>query len=324
MTKVTIVVPMYNEEEMFPLYIKKASELFKDNDKYHFDYLFVNDGSKDKTLDLIKAEAAKRDDISYISFSRNFGQDPALAAGLAEAKGDVVITMDCDFQDPPELVFEMLKKYEKGYDIVHPQRSSRQGDSWMKKHTSGAFYKFINKISGREVLPPNTSQFKLMDRKVLDVLNAMPEKLKLMRSEVPFVGFKTAFIPFERKARAAGKTKYNYKKMFNLAFHTITASTLNPLDWPLKFGIGFGAFSFVGFVTFLVLFVLADVTTLPLGSYGLIFMAMFIVFALFLCLAVISCIIAVPCLYLKDVYLNTQARPSYIIGEKYVSKNSSK
>jgi dolichol-phosphate mannosyltransferase len=230
--------------------------------------------------------------------------------------------MDCDFQDPPELVFQMLEKYEEGYEIVHPQRTSRQGDNWMKRHTSGAFYKTINKIAGKEVLPPNTSQFKLMSRKAVDVLNSMPEKLKLMRSEVPFVGFKVCFIPFERKERAAGKTKYNYSKMFNLAFHTITASTLNPLDWPLKFGIGWGGFSFIGFVVFMILFLVSSTN----GTYQNveIYMTFFIIFAVFLCLAVLSLILAVPCLYLKDIYLNTQARPTYIVAEEKDSPKSLK
>jgi glycosyltransferase involved in cell wall biosynthesis len=323
MQKVTIVVPLYNEEEMFPLYLKKADELFKDNDKYTFDYLFINDGSKDQTLELVKKAAEERKDVSYISFSRNFGQDPALAAGLAHVDADVVITMDCDFQDPPELVYDMLQKYEEGYQVVQPQRRSRKADTWLKRNTSKAFYHFINKISGREVIPPNTSQFKLLSRKAVAAFNSLPEKMKVIRSEVAFVGFKTCFIPFDRKARAAGKSKYNYHKLFQLAFHTITCSTSAPLDWPLVFGVFSSAFWLLSFLVFFILFCIGATTfNGPISNYGFIWQTLSVVSAVFLAVGILSCIIGVPSLYLKDINTNTQGRPTFVIDEVFDSEKS--
>ncbi|MFA6811765.1 MAG: glycosyltransferase family 2 protein [Bacteroidaceae bacterium] len=323
MTKVTLVVPVYNEEEMLPIYLKKADELFVDTDKYSFDILFINDGSKDNTLKILQKEAVKRDNISFISFSRNFGQDPALEAGLKNATGDVVITMDCDLQDPPELISQMLEKYEEGYQIVHPQRTKRKGDSFLKKRTSGAFYHFINHIAHREVMPANVSQFKLLTRKVVDTINAMPENIRLLRSEVPYVGFKTCFIPFERMPRAAGKTKYNYPKMFNLAYHTISTSTLAPLTWPLNIGIGLGGLSGLGFIACLVMYIIAIFnpgTTLALNMTHV--ELWLIISAVFLAASLISVVVFIPSMYLRDIHANTQRRPTYIIESKHDSKKS--
>ncbi|MDD4532751.1 MAG: glycosyltransferase family 2 protein, partial [Bacilli bacterium] len=257
MKKVTVVVPVYNEEEMIKIYLNEADKIFVDNEKYSFDFLFINDGSKDQTLNILQKEAQKRDNFSYISFSRNFGQDPALEAGLKNATGDIVITMDCDLQDPPELIPQMLKKYEEGYQVVHPQRTKRKGDTFFKKFTSLSFYHFVNHLSDREIMPPNVSQFKLLTRKVVDTINKMPEKVRLLRSQVPFVGFKTCTIPFERKKRMAGKTKYNFRKMLNLALQTITTSTTAPLLWPLNIGLFLGSLSGAGFISCLTMYLIA-------------------------------------------------------------------
>lgn len=321
MIKVTIVVPCYNEEEMLPLYFKKAEELFKDTSEYAFDFIFVNDGSKDKTLELLKAEAEKKKNVSYISFSRNFGQDPAIQAGLKAAQGEVVIPMDCDLQDPPELVFEMLKKYQEGYQIVQAQRRTRQGDSKLKANTSKDFYKVINKIAGKEILPPAVSQYKLLSRKAVEVINAMPEKMSLLRSEVPFVGFKTAYVQFDRKERAAGKTKYNFKKMFNLAMRTISLSTDAPLDWALKYTVVTGPFNILSSLVFLILWLVSLYGNVAsLTNNALLFMTLFLVFAFFLGVSILTGFIAIQNMYLKEVMSNTQNRPSYIIDEEYIAK----
>jgi dolichol-phosphate mannosyltransferase len=325
MKKVTIVVPVYNEDEMIGIYLKQADKIFIDNDKYKFDLLFINDGSKDNTLEILKSEAIKRDNLSYISFSRNFGQDPALEAGLKNATGDIVITMDCDLQDPPELILEMLKKYEEGYQIVHPQRTKRKGDKFIKKFMSYNFYRFVNHLTNREIMPPNVSQFKLLTRSVVETINAMPEKVRLLRSEVPFVGFKTCIIPFERKKRAAGKTKYNFKKMGNLALQTITSSTTALLTWPLTFGVALGSLSGTGFVACLVMYLIAI-----FHKYSYLWINLstiefwMIISAIFLATSILSLIILIPSIYLKDIQKNTQARPSYIVEEKFDSLKSIK
>lgn len=318
MTRVSIVVPLYNEEEMLPLFMEKSKDIFVSNDKYVFDITFVNDGSKDKTLELLHKIVNDHPNVSYLSFSRNFGQDAALEAGLRAAKGDVVIPMDCDLQDPPSLIPQMLKKYEEGYDVVNPRRIKRDGDNFMKKTTSGMFYRFINKISGREVIPENVSQFRLISRRALNKILSMPEKIRLLRSEVPYVGFKTCYIPFERQNRGAGKTKYNYKKIFNLAGHTIASTTDAILNWPLLFGIGFGAVSGLGWIATLVLYILA---LNNIEQYGLIFLqnteTWLIITTILVAVAIISLLLFIPCLYIKNIVINIQGRPTYIVEEEY-------
>lgn len=323
MVNVTIVVPLYNEEEMFPLYVKKADELFKDTDKYSFDFIFVNDGSKDKTLELVKDQAASHDNYSYLSFSRNFGQDAAVVAGLNKAKGDVIVSMDCDLQDPPEIVFEMLKKYEQGYQLVQAQRIDRKADSWIQRNTSGAFYKIIDKVAKRQVVPPNTSQFKLYDRKAAMALTSLSEKIKLIRSETGFIGFKSCLVPFVRPERAAGKTKYNPHKLFNLAFHTITNSTLNPLDWPKNYGLFTGVINLICFIASLVFYILGRANVFA-SQYTDIFELLLIIFSIALCFSMICLFLGLISLYIKDIYANTQARPAYIIDEEFTSQKASK
>jgi glycosyltransferase involved in cell wall biosynthesis len=320
MTNVTIIVPCYNEEQALPLYFKKAEELFGPNENYNFDFIFINDGSSDNTLNLLKDEAEQKSNVSYISFSRNFGQDPAIQAGLKAAKGDVVIPMDCDLQDPPELVFDMLKKYEEGYAIVQAQRTAREGDTQLKKDTSKGFYKVINGIAGKEILPPNVSQYKLLSRPVVDILNQMPEKMALLRSQVPFVGFKTAFVPFQRKERSAGKTKYNFPKMFSLAMRTIALSVDKPLDWAMYFTLIDGPLSFLASVVFLVLTLVSNYSTNGLANYFFTFLLMTIISILFFVLAIITGFISIQNLYLKEIMANTQNRPSYIVEEEYIRK----
>ena len=248
MKLVSLVVPVYNEEEMLPIFFKKIEELFHDDDNYHYEFLLINDGSKDKTLDIIKEEAQKNDRLSYISFSRNYSQECAVEAGLRSAKGDVVIPLDCDFQDPPEVVFDMLKKYEEGYEVVNGKRSNRDDDTAMKKTTAGLFYKLTNKVAGKKVIEENVCFYRLMSRRVVDYINSLPEASRILRSQVPYIGFKTCDVFFARKKREAGKTKYNYSKLMGVAAKTFAASTANLLSFPFKISIGIGLFSFLNLI----------------------------------------------------------------------------
>lgn len=322
MKKVTIVVPLYNEEEMFPIFLSKAKELFVDSDKYTFDLVFINDGSSDKTLELLKKAAQEEKNVSYISFSRNFSQEAALAAGLRFAKGDYIIPIDCDFQDPPELIKEMLEAAEEGYEVVCPKRSKRDGDSFVKKSTSKAFYKLINGISGRKVMENDVSYFRLMSKRVVEIIMAMPETERLFKSEATYVGFKTKYIEFNRPERAAGNTKYNYKKLFKLAFRTITASTSALLYFPLFIGIIFSLIGFLGFAPTLVCWIV----NLCNGCFGLtansILSTCLIVFCIILAVGVISLVISILAIYIQNLVVNVQARPLYVIEEQYESESS--
>lgn len=334
MTRVTIIVPCYNEEEMLPLFLKKAEELFKNDEKYTFDFVYVNDGSKDKTLDILREASKNSDRISYISLSKNFGQDAALAAGLKEASGDVAIPIDCDMQDPPELIFELLKKYEEGYDVVNPQRSKRETDTIFKKESAGLFYKFVNKIAGKEVIPPNVSMYRLISRKALDYLNSLPESDRVLRTEIPFVGLKTCNVQFERQPREAGKTKYNLLKLLDLAERTIVNATNRLLNLVVKIGVILSVIGGLGALACLICFgyfksgindpyataaeVLRMTSALDCVEYATMF------FLAALIVGLVAVILYVPCMYLKVMHTNTQHRPTYLIGEKFDSEQSVK
>ena len=318
MVKVSIVIPCYNEEEMLPIFLNKIKTLFIDDDKYLYDFIFINDGSKDKTLDILKKASKDFDNVSYISFTNNFGQDNAITAGLRKASGDVVIPIDCDLQDPPELIKLMLEKYEEGYDIVNPYRKSRQEDSFFKRESSGLFYKFANKVAGKNIVPQNVSMFRLISRKALDVIINLPEVSRVIRSEVPFVGFKVCYIPFERPKRIAGKTKYNLHKLLDLASKTLTSSTVNLLNLPFKLGIIFCILGFLGFLGSLISYIYFRATSFYSVQIFDCLLALFIFLGILL-LGLICFIVFIPCMYLKDIQINTQDRPSYIISEEYTS-----
>ena len=323
MKNVTIIVPCYNEEEMLPLFLKKAEELFIDNDKYSFDFIYVDDGSKDKTLEILREASLKSERISYISLSKNCGQDPALSAGLKKATGDCAIMIDCDMQDPPELIFQLLEKYEEGYDVVNPQRSKRETDTYFKKTSSGIFYRFVNKMAKKEVVPPNVSMYRLLSRKALDYLNSLPESDRIIRSEVPFIGLKTCYIKFERQQREAGKTKYNFHRMFDLGERTLVDSTTGLLTMVLKIGLLFSFVGFLGMLGCIIAYIIIN-ANLDIGTGLTYFHLIFalIIFVGILIVGVLSIVVYIPCMYLKVIHINTQNRPTYLIGEQFDSVRS--
>lgn len=317
MKLVSLVVPVYNEEEMLPIFFKKIEELFHDDDNYHYEFLLINDGSKDKTLDIIKEEAQKNDRLSYISFSRNYSQECAVEAGLRSAKGDVVIPLDCDFQDPPEVVFDMLKKYEEGYEVVNGKRSNRDDDTAMKKTTAGLFYKLTNKVAGKKVIEENVCFYRLMSRRVVDYINSLPEASRILRSQVPYIGFKTCDVFFARKKREAGKTKYNYSKLMGVAAKTFAASTANLLSFPFKISIGVGLFSFLGTFVFLLCYYCDRI-------HSFYYLPILILMIVLLATAILMLVFSIHSLYLKNIYENVQNRPRYFIEEYHVADKINK
>lgn len=315
MKLISLVVPVYNEEQMLPIFFEKINSLFKDDEKYHYEILIVNDGSSDKTLEIIKEEAKKNGQISYISFSKNFGQEAAVEAGLKNALGDAVIPIDCDFQDPPEVIFEMLKKFEEGYEVVNAKRVSRKEDTLAKKTSAGMFYKLTNKIAKKKVIEENVCFFRLMSRRVVDYINSLPEASRIIRSEVPYVGFKTCTVPFERVARKAGKTKYNYSKLFDVASKTFTSATPNLLKFPLKIGISLGIISSIALVTLIVLYFFFD---------KIIILPFIILSSVLFAAAIIIVTFSIHSLYLRNIYINVMNRPNYFIEEKHTGRDINK
>lgn len=230
MTRCSLVVPCHDEADAVPLYLAKMTEIMRGCPGVEAEYIFVDDGSADETLAILRELQRGNPDITIVELSRNFGKEAALSAGLAQATGGIVIPMDADMQDPPELVPLMISKWREGYDVVLAQRVSRKTDSFFKRVSAKCFYRLFNFLSPMPI-PVNVGDFRLMSRKVVDCINALPENCRFMKGLFAFVGFSTTTIQYERPPRSAGKTKFNFWKLFIFSLDGITGFSMAPLRW---------------------------------------------------------------------------------------------
>ena len=228
MKKISLVIPMYYEEQVAEECYRRTRNVLKSIEEYDYEIIFINDGSKDKTLEILETIAKEDNKVKVISFSRNFGHQSAVTAGLKYATGDAIIIIDADLQDPPELIPDMLKYWENGYDVIYGKRKKREGESAFKLLTAKVFYETLNKLSDVEI-PKDTGDFRLVDKKVVDVVNNLPEHNKFLRGLFSWVGFRQYAYEYERKERFAGKTKYPLKKMMKLAKDGIFSFSTKPL-----------------------------------------------------------------------------------------------
>ncbi len=235
----SVIIPIYNEEENIHLLYERLTGVMNQLGGTA-EYLFVNDGSVDKSIDLIKGLSAQNSNVRYIDFSRNFGHQIAVSAGLDYCVGKRVVIIDADLQDPPELILDMAKKMDEGFEVVYAQRRSRKGESIFKKLTASAFYKILSSITSIDI-PLNTGDFRMMDFRIVEVLREMPEKNKFLRGQISWIGFRQTYVEFDRDERHAGETGYPFKKMLRFAIDGITAFS----DAPLKFVFGMGVFVFI-------------------------------------------------------------------------------
>ena len=307
MKKLSVVVPCYNEEATVEAFYNAAVPVFETmrEGRYAFEIIFVNDGSRDRTGELLAALAAKDKRVKVLTFSRNFGQQAAILCGFRHCTGDCAVELDVDLQDPVEVVEKMLVKWEEGYDVVHGRRLARKGESVFKKVTAKAYYKFLHGITGFGI-PCNTGDFKLLDRRVVDVICALPEHGKYLRGLESWVGFKQTFVDFDRNERVAGETKYTLKKMIRLAQNGIVSNSSWPLTLSFKCGIILGVLSLACFITFIVLVCCG--IALPFAAW--------LFPALALCTSMLCIFNAVSNLYLSKVYEEVKNRPEYIVAEK--------
>ena len=244
MKKITIIIPAYNEEESLPHLYERLEKLMNSMEHYEFEILFVNDGSKDNTINLIKEYREKDNRICYVDFSRNFGKEIAMIAGLDYATGDCVIFMDADLQDPPELIPELVKYWEEGYDDVYAKRNSRKGETWLKKFTSKMYYRVLQHLTNIPI-QEDTGDFRLLDRRCVNALKKMRESQRQSKSMFSWIGYKKKEVLYDRDPRIAGQTKWNYKKLVDLAIDGITSFTTSPLRIS----------TYISIPTFIVLFV---------------------------------------------------------------------
>ena len=228
MKKISIIVPAYNEEESIPYLEKRLVALMNNMKKYEFEVLFVNDGSKDRTLELIKNLRERDERFCYVNFSRNFGKEIAMIAGLDYATGDAVILIDADLQDPPELIPELVKYWEQGYDDVYAKRKSRKGETFLKKFTSKMYYKVLQSLTNVEI-QKDTGDFRLLDRRCVNALKKLRESQRCSKSIFSWIGYNKKEVLYDRDPRVAGKTKWDYKKLVDLAIDGITSFTTSPL-----------------------------------------------------------------------------------------------
>ena len=229
--KISIVIPCYNEEEILPLTLERLNKLSNEwisrDDLTEIEFVFVDDGSQDRTYDLLTETSKADNHVKVIRFSKNFGHQAALLAGYEFAKGDVIVSLDADLQDPPELIKTMLDKIKEGYDVVFAARQSRKNDSWFKRKTAEFFYWFMKKI-GVDIVP-NHADFRMITRRVLKAFLQFQETDLFIRATFPIVGFPSCVVYFDRPDRAAGKTKYPFWKMFEFAVDGITSFSVVPL-----------------------------------------------------------------------------------------------
>lgn len=244
MKKISVIIPAYNEEESLPLLYKRMQKLMEQMNNYDFEILFINDGSKDKTIQVIKELRNEDDRICYLDFSRNFGKEIAMIAGLDYAKGDCVIFMDADLQDPPELIPELVKYWEQGYDDVYAKRKSRKGETFFKKFTSKMYYKILQSLTKVEI-QRDTGDFRLLDKRCVNALKKLRESQRNTKSMFSWIGYKKKEVLYDRDPRVAGKTKWNYIKLLDLAIDGITSFTTSPLRLS----------TFIAIPTFIILFI---------------------------------------------------------------------
>ncbi len=302
----SIIVPVYNEEQNIEPLLKRLLPIV---DQYKYEILFVDDGSSDKTTHLIKQEARKNEAIKLISFNRNFGHQSALSCGYKEAKGNCVISIDADSQDPPEVIPEMIKKWQAGAKIVYARRSNRlSADSFAKRTTAHYFYKWINFLSDIPI-PQEVGDFRLLDRVVVDFLKILPEQSRFLRGLVAWGGYPSDYVEFDREKRHAGVTHYTLSKMVNLALDGIISFSTKPLRLAIYLG-----FLASGFSILEVIYKVLQHTLFPSSSWLPGWASLF--FAIVFLGGVQLITIGIIGEYVGKIYKEVQKRPQYLVKER--------
>lgn len=300
---VTILIPAYNEEAVLPLLYDRLLKLMDGLPQYNFELLFVNDGSKDRTLELIQ-EMRKHDPrVCYINLSRNYGKETAMIAGFDYVNGDCMINIDADLQDPPELIPEMLKYWEEGYDDVYAKRKSRKGESFLKKFTSWGYYRVLQSMTNIEI-QKDTGDFRLLDRRCVEAIKQMRESQRYTKGLYSWIGYKKKEILYDRDPRAAGKTKWNYRKLANLSIDGITSFTTAPLRWAALIGI---LVSLLGFIYMVIIIIKTLIYGIDVPGYA----SMMVVILFLGGLQLIF--LGVIGEYLGRAFYETKHRPLYFI-----------
>ncbi len=301
----SIIIPVYNEQDVLPLCFERVIKLINGINEYDFEVLIIDDGSKDKTLEIVKSQRKADPRFSYVSFSRNFGKENAIIAGLDYAKGDAAILIDADLQDPPELIPELIKWWENGYDDVYARRRSRKGESWLKKFTSKMYYKVLQKMTRVEI-QVDTGDFRLLDRRCINALRKIRETPRNSKSLFSWIGYKKKEVYYDRDPRAAGMTKWNYKKLTDLAIDGITSFTTSPLRVSTILSVPTFLLAFI-YLIFII--VLSAVRGEFAGT------AQLILFAVLFFSGVNILLLGIVGEYLGRIFNQSKGRPLYLVDE---------
>lgn len=306
MDKISVVVSCYNEQEALPLFYKEITKVAKEIKNAEFELVFVNDGSKDKTLDIIREFRQKDERVKYISFSRNFGKEAAMYAGLKKATGDYVAIMDADLQDPPKLLTEMYNTLnQKEYDCVATRRVTRKGEPPIRSFFARMFYKIINKISKTEIVD-GARDFRLMTRQMVDAILSMEEYNRFSKGIFGWVGFNTKWLEYENVERAAGETKWSFWKLFKYSIDGIIAFSTAPLVISTIMGM---IFCFIAFILIVFIVIKTLIYGDPVSGWPSMSCIILLVGGIQLfCIGIIG-------QYLSKTYLEVKKRPIYIIKE---------
>lgn len=302
---ISIIIPMYNEEEALPYLYERLKKLSDKIYNYDMEFLFVNDGSKDNSLEIIKRYREEDKRVCYLNLSRNFGKEIAMAAALDYVKGEAVAIIDADLQDPPELIIDMLKYYEEGYDDIYAKRKSRKGETNLKKFTSYVFYRILKCVSSVPV-QEDTGDFRLLSKRAVEALKSFPERQRYTKGMFSLIGFNKKAIEFDRNPRIAGKTKWNYIKLFDLAVEGITSFTTAPLRISTIVGIlsAIASIIYMLFTVFKTIILGVDVP----GYASLLCVILLLGGIQLICLGIIG-------EYLGRIFIEVKARPMYFVDE---------
>ena len=311
MKTITIIFPCYNEAQSLPLLHAELCKLSESESGYNWEYLFINDGSRDTTIEELEKLHTQDKRCNYVDLSRNYGKEVALLAGFDYATGDCAVIMDADLQHPPHVVHEMLRKWEEGYDDVYARRKSRGKESWLRKRLSLAYYRLLSKSTRIDVLP-NVGDFRLLDRRCIDALRQLREQSRYTKGMYCYIGFKKTFVEFETQDRVAGQSSMSYSVLVKLAIEGLTAYTTSPLQWATGIGI---LVSLISFLYALWVIIKTIVWGDPVAGFPTLMIAiLFLGGVQLLSLGIIG-------EYLGRVFNETKNRPVYFVqsfnGDKY-------
>lgn len=304
---ISYVFPIYNESGNIELLYKAMTDLIKPVKQYDFELIFINDGSRDNSLGLLTNLQKQDKRLIVIDFSRNFGHQIAVTAGLDYAKGDAVIIMDSDMQDPPKVSFELIEKWEEGYDVVYAQRRTRK-DTFFKKLTADMFYRTLQKLADIDI-PRNTGDFRLVDRKVVDQVKKFKEHNRFLRGMVSYVGFRQIAVQFDRDERHAGETGYPLKKMLKFAADGIFSFSTAPLRFIRNLGFFVATIAFLGIIYAIILKIFFPSVTVQGWT--------FIVISILFMGGVQLIMLGVLGSYIGRIYTEAQNRPLYMVANVY-------